>query len=162
VVPTPPPPAPAGAPPPLPIAAPIVSLAPPHTLSVPVRLADRTPADRTPPVRATVTPHAAATPHAALAPARVGAELPVEHQHVFGSCRGTLRVSPSGVAFVASDSRDTFTFEPGRFESALGDRTLTLKDGKRTYRFKAANGAGQGGAADLRAFASAISDIRPR
>jgi len=92
----------------------------------------------------------------------IGAELLVEHQHVFGSCRGTLRVSPSGVAFVASDSRDTFTFEPGRFESALGDRTLTLKDGKRTYRFKAANGAGQGGAADLRAFAAAISDIQPR
>jgi diguanylate cyclase (GGDEF)-like protein len=85
-----------------------------------------------------VSTEPAGAKHESGAPQPAVVTLAVEHQHVFGGCKGVLRVSSSGVSFTADNAKDTFEFEPGRFESALGGDALTIKDGRRTYRFKVA------------------------
>lgn len=101
-----------------------------------------------------------ATPRA---PRPTAVTLVVDHQHVFGSCRGVLRVSASGVSFRAEDAKDVFVFEHGRFQSALGTDGLTIKDARRTYRFREAQGAGQGGSQPPLAKAfNAINNLQPK
>ena len=97
------------------------------------------------------------------APQRAAVTLEVDHQHVFGSCRGVLRVAAPGVSFNAEDAKDVFAFEYGRFQSALGTDSLTIKDARRTYRFTAAQGAGKGASQPplARAF-NAINDLQPK
>jgi diguanylate cyclase (GGDEF)-like protein/PAS domain S-box-containing protein len=68
------------------------------------------------------------------------AVLQVEHRHVFGGCTGQLRASPSGLSFTAADGQDAFAFAPGGFTAQHSGDTLTIKDGRRTYRFTVASG----------------------
>ena len=85
----------------------------------------------------------------------------MEHQHVFGSCRGVLRVSQSGVSFAGDNGKDVFAFKYGRFQSARGRDTLTITDGQRTYRFRAvARGETGGSPSQLAKVASAIGDFQ--
>jgi len=44
----------------------------------------------------------------ALGPA-ASRTLTVKHKHLFGSCDGTLRLSPNGISFEAADGKDSFT-----------------------------------------------------
>jgi hypothetical protein len=83
-----------------------------------------------------------AATRAAGRPTTAGSEvlLQVEHKHVFGGCTGQLRASPSGLSFTAADGKDAFAFAPGSVGAQLAGDTLTIKDGRRTYRFTAAGG----------------------
>lgn len=65
----------------------------------------------------------------------------VLRQHVLGSCRGLLNVSPAGVSFVPEKGKDAFTLEYHQFLSALSEDSLTIKSETKTYRFKVAGAA---------------------
>jgi hypothetical protein len=67
--------------------------------------------------------------------------LDVVHLHRFGSCRGQLRVSAAGVAFVrnAEGADDTFDMTYTEFLQSFAGDTLTITSDSRTYRFKAAD-----------------------
>jgi hypothetical protein len=52
------------------------------------------------------TPAADQSSVADTAPART---LKVKHKHLFGSCDGTLTLSPTAISFKADDSKDSFT-----------------------------------------------------
>jgi diguanylate cyclase (GGDEF)-like protein len=69
------------------------------------------------------------------------ASLEVVHLHRFGDCRGQLRVSAEGVAFVrdAEAGNDTFEMKYTQFLQSFEGDTLTIKSASRTYRFKAAD-----------------------
>jgi len=69
--------------------------------------------------------------------------LSVVHLHVVGSCQGRLVVSRDGVAFVPDETKDGFALRYNEFLHSLADGTLTIKTTARTYRFKAAAGAGK-------------------
>jgi diguanylate cyclase (GGDEF)-like protein/PAS domain S-box-containing protein len=69
--------------------------------------------------------------------------LSVVHLHVVGSCQGRLVVSRDGVAFVTDETKDGFAFRYNEFLHSLADGMLTIKSTTRTYRFKAAAGAGK-------------------
>jgi hypothetical protein len=69
--------------------------------------------------------------------------LSVVHLHVVGSCQGRLVVSRDGVAFVPDETKDGFALRYNEFLHSLADGTLTIKSTTRTYRFKAAAGAGK-------------------
>jgi diguanylate cyclase (GGDEF)-like protein/PAS domain S-box-containing protein len=91
------------------------------------------------------------------------ATIVVEHRHAFGGCRGVLRMSPAGLSFASDDAKDLFAFEHGRFEYALGGDTLTIKDGRRTYRFKAAGATGNDASQPpLQAIVNAIAALQPK
>lgn len=69
--------------------------------------------------------------------------LSVVHLHLVGSCQGRLVVSRDGVAFVPDETKDGFALKYNEFLHALADGVLTIKSTARTYRFKAAAGAGK-------------------
>jgi diguanylate cyclase (GGDEF)-like protein/PAS domain S-box-containing protein len=69
--------------------------------------------------------------------------FPVVHQHAFGSCRGQLSVSASGVSYQPEKGTHAFTLEYGLFLSSLADDKLTIKSEDRVYRFKSADASGQ-------------------
>jgi len=76
--------------------------------------------------------------------------LAVVHKHALGGCEGRLTVSGSGVAFVPAKAQDRaddgFSFKHGQFLHTLSEDELTITSRTRTYRFKAADAAGTGGA----------------
>jgi diguanylate cyclase (GGDEF)-like protein/PAS domain S-box-containing protein len=77
-------------------------------------------------------------------PRPASAAFDVLHLHRIGSCLGRLVVSGQGVAFVPdSDRDDAFTLKYADFIHALEEETLTVRTASRTYRFKAAGGAGK-------------------
>jgi diguanylate cyclase (GGDEF)-like protein/PAS domain S-box-containing protein len=99
----------------------------------------------------------------AASPAPAVVTFAMEHQHVFGSCRGVLRVSSAGVSFESDEAKDVFAFRYGRFESALGGDVLIIKEGKRAYRFKAGGPLGKsGGQPQLREAVKAINAFQPK
>jgi tetratricopeptide (TPR) repeat protein len=63
---------------------------------------------------------------------------PVIHDHVLGSCTGSLRIDSKSIAFVpAEDSKDGFNFKLTDITGTeLGDK-LKIKFGNKIYRFKA-------------------------
>jgi hypothetical protein len=90
-------------------------------------------------------------------------ELAVEHRHVFGGCQGVLRVSHSGVSFTSDNAKDVFDLEYGRFQSVLGDDSLTIKSDRKTYRFKATKASGgDEDPSPLQRIVTAIEDFRPK
>jgi hypothetical protein len=56
--------------------------------------------------RLSETPGADQSPAADTAPART---LKVKHKHLFGSCDGTLTLSPAAISFKADEGKDSFT-----------------------------------------------------
>jgi diguanylate cyclase (GGDEF)-like protein len=103
--------------------------------------------------------NAAPAPASRPAAAAQTASLDVVHLHRFGDCRGRLRVSRDGVAFVSDEKDDAFTLAFAEFLHAVSDDTLTLRSAAKTYRFKAAGTRG-GSASTVRAFADRISQAR--
>jgi hypothetical protein len=96
-------------------------------------------------------------------PATAVLAVAIEHQHVFGGCKGLLHVSSTGVSFVSQDAKDAFTFAPGRFKSSVGTDTLAIKAGQRTYRFKAARIAGNAGTPrEFRRAVNAINELQAK
>jgi hypothetical protein len=96
-------------------------------------------------------------------PQPVVVTIAVEHKHGFGSCRGNLRVSPSGLSFTADNAKDSFSFKYSQFQSTLADGTLAIKSDQKVYRFKAANVTGDdANLAQLRKALKAISGFRPK
>ena len=73
-------------------------------------------------------------------------------------------MSGQGVAFVPdSDRDDAFTLKYADFIHALEEETLTVRTASRTYRFKAAGGAGKADRESrLRNVADRIEGNRPR
>jgi hypothetical protein len=126
------------------------------------------------PSPATTASPVAATRVAAPAPVRVpepaavrvpGPKAPepvlvdVVHLHVFGGCRGRLRLSPEGLTYTPTDpsSKDGFTLVVGSLTPSLQDDTLTIKAPSRTYRFKSSV---KGDRETIREFAAAMSRFR--
>jgi len=96
------------------------------------------------PAPARVTSH---TPVTSAAPAPAATELvfPVVHQHAFGSCRGSLVVSATGISFRPDKSKDAFTFGHNQFLASLADGLLTIKSADKTYRFAVGEGVNANG-----------------
>ena len=106
----------------------------------------------------------AVAPSRAAVPAAVvqTASLEVVHLHRIGNCRGRLKLSRDGVAFVSDDGKedaDAFSFRFAEFLHTMSDDTLTLKSAAKTYRFKA-DGPGSAGTTRLREFADRITRAR--
>jgi PAS domain S-box-containing protein len=131
-------------------------------------------ANRGAPSPATMTSPVAPTRTAAPAAARVaepaavrvaGPKEPqpvlveVVHLHVFGGCRGRLRLSAAGLTYTPTDpsSKDGFTLAAGSLTPSLQDDTLTIKTPSRTYRFKSSV---KGDRESIRDFAAAMSRVR--
>jgi hypothetical protein len=83
----------------------------------------------------------------------------VVHLHVFGGCRGRLRLSAAGLTYTPTDpsSKDGFTLAAGSLTPSLQDDTLTIKTPSRTYRFKSSV---KGDRESIRDFAAAMSRVR--
>jgi outer membrane biosynthesis protein TonB len=64
--------------------------------------------------------------------------LPVVHDHVLGSCRGTLTIDRDGIAFVSEKAKDSFYFKYPDFSYTLDGDRLTIKAGSAAFRFKSA------------------------
>jgi diguanylate cyclase (GGDEF)-like protein/PAS domain S-box-containing protein len=73
-------------------------------------------------------------------PGASATSVDVVHLHRMGSCRGQLRVSHEGVAFVPDQmkGKDAFTLRHSDFLPTFADSTLTIQSAARTYRFKVA------------------------
>jgi hypothetical protein len=129
-------------------------------------LAAPSPATTASPVAATRVAAPAAARVAEPAAVRVaGPKVPepvlvdVVHLHVFGGCRGRLRLSPEGLTYTPIDpsSKDGFTLVAGSLTPSLQDGTLTIKTPSRTYRFKSSV---KNDREAIRDFAAAMSRFR--
>jgi diguanylate cyclase (GGDEF)-like protein/PAS domain S-box-containing protein len=69
----------------------------------------------------------------------------VVHDHVLGSCTGTLKISPDSLSYVTDRRKDAFNFKCAEFSYSASDDQLTVKSATRTFRFKpqAARGKGE-------------------
>jgi len=123
-------PLPAAAPPsaPLPAAAP-ASTPPPRAAAPP----------STPPPAAVAEPAAAPARPPAPEPARIDAAIPVIHKHRLGSCHGTLRVTPFGLAYSTPFGNDAFRVSFAEVEqlelNREGDNLRLRQRGGRTWNF---------------------------
>ena len=61
----------------------------------------------------------------------------VVHEHLLGSCKGTLKISGEILSF-ESDEKHDFVFTYSEFTCALNNDKLTIKASDKTYRFKSA------------------------
>jgi hypothetical protein len=87
----------------------------------------------------------------------------VKHQHVFGGCQGTLRVSRSGMSFASDNAKDSFALAYDQFQAALGSDTLVIRSDEKTYRFRSADPAGKDeNLSQLRKAVTAIDGFRPK
>ncbi len=66
-------------------------------------------------------------------------EFLVIHQHVFGSCKGSLNISHELITFVSEGTKDSFTLKHNEFSWELSNDQLTIKSGSKIYRFKPAS-----------------------
>ncbi len=64
--------------------------------------------------------------------------LPVIHDHMLGSCRGVLTLSPDGLSFVPEKEKDSLTCSYSECSCSLSKDSLVIKSGSKTYRFKSA------------------------
>ena len=64
--------------------------------------------------------------------------FPVIHNHVLGSCKGTLQSSEDSLSFISEKVKDSFTLTYAEFSCAVSSDTLTIRSGAKTYRFKSA------------------------
>ncbi len=62
----------------------------------------------------------------------------VVHDHVFGSCRGNLRVSRDTVTFASEKEKDSFSLKYHEFFCTLSKDSLVIKSASQAYRFKSA------------------------
>lgn len=75
------------------------------------------------------------------APARPeapAASYPVIHDHVFGNCKGVLKIDRDGIAFVSEEGKDSFRSGYPEFSCSLSGNQLIIETDSRTYRFKSA------------------------
>jgi len=63
---------------------------------------------------------------------------PVEHDHLIGSCKGTLKISGDTLSFESEKAKDDFVLAHSEFSWSLEKDKLTIRAGDRTYRFKPA------------------------
>ena len=88
------------------------------------------------------------------------------HLHRIGNCRGTLRVSHEGVAFVPNEkkAKDAFALKHSDFLPTFAGSTLTIQSAHQTYRFKSAAADGKDGrpSSQLRDLVEKISHLRAR
>lgn len=83
----------------------------------------------------------------------------VVHDHVFGSCRGDLRVSRDAVTFVSDKEKDSFSLKYHEFFCTLSKDNLVIKSASQTYRFKLATARnGDENQSRLQEIARMISD----
>ncbi len=61
---------------------------------------------------------------------------PVLHDHVLGNCNGILSVSKGHLLWNPEKQKDGFDLECSEFSYATSNDLLTIKSGKRTFRFK--------------------------
>jgi hypothetical protein len=69
---------------------------------------------------------------------RLDESLEVIHRHGLGSCRGTLRATPSGIAFVAAGGKDSFEAPRASLRPLEIDylkKTLRISSAGRTWNF---------------------------
>ncbi len=64
--------------------------------------------------------------------------LAVIHNHLLGSCKGTLKLSAESLSFVSEKEKDSFRLAYDDFSCAVPDDSLTIKSGSKSYRFKSA------------------------
>ena len=90
------------------------------------------------------------------------ASFNVVHLHRLGSCQGRLVVSRDGIAFVpeSETSADGFTLKHSDFLPTLEDNRLTIQSTNRTYRFRAADGAGEAGGAPIGTVIESLARFR--
>ncbi len=86
--------------------------------------------------------------------------FPVIHNHVFGSCRGTLQVAADAVSFFSEKEKDSFRLEQGSYSVLIAEDQLTLKSQSKTYNFKSAIARGKSeNSAELAHIARSISAV---
>ena len=64
--------------------------------------------------------------------------LPVIHDHVLGSCRGTLSFTRSEISFNSERGKDSFACKPSECSYAIAGDKLIVRSGSRTFRFESA------------------------
>jgi diguanylate cyclase (GGDEF)-like protein/PAS domain S-box-containing protein len=62
----------------------------------------------------------------------------VAHDHILGSCKGTLLVSPNTLSFVSEKEKDCFVLKYSECSYSLADDRLIIKTGSKIFRFKSA------------------------
>jgi diguanylate cyclase (GGDEF)-like protein len=62
----------------------------------------------------------------------------VVHEHLLGSCKGTLKISGETLSFESDKEKDGFVLKYSEFTCALDKDKLTIKASAKTYRFKSA------------------------
>jgi diguanylate cyclase (GGDEF)-like protein/PAS domain S-box-containing protein len=60
----------------------------------------------------------------------------VVHDHVLGSCNGTLTISRDTISWLSEKRNDGFALKCSEFSYAASNDQLTIKSGSKTYRFK--------------------------
>jgi tetratricopeptide (TPR) repeat protein len=78
----------------------------------------------------------------ALARTVLGALMPVEHAHMFSSCRGNIRFSESGVEYITTETDHSFYESYRRLRAlSLQGNNLTVKTRDKTYNLRFMNDA---------------------
>jgi hypothetical protein len=64
--------------------------------------------------------------------------FPVIHDHMIGSCKGTLMITAGKLSYVPEKEKDSFSAETGEYSCSSVEDRLIIKSGSKTYRFKSA------------------------
>lgn len=63
---------------------------------------------------------------------------PVVHDHVWGSCKGDLKITRDAISFVSQKEKDSLDYSYSDCAVTLEGDWLVIKAGSKTYRFKSA------------------------
>ncbi len=86
----------------------------------------------------------------------------VIHDHRVGSCRGSLEISPDMFSFISENGKDSFSLRYDQFTCSASDDYLTIKSGRKTFRFKSATAAGKDeNRAQLQSIIRSIANTHP-
>jgi diguanylate cyclase (GGDEF)-like protein/PAS domain S-box-containing protein len=64
--------------------------------------------------------------------------FPVIHDHVIGSCKGTLNTIAGKLTYVPEKGKDGFSVNNGEYSCSVIEDRLVIKSGSKIYRFKSA------------------------
>ncbi len=87
---------------------------------------------------------------------------PVIHDHLIGSCKGTLEISKDNLSFISEKGKDSFTLNYQECSYSLDGEQLSVTGGSKTYHFKSANAAGKAeNRSQLQEIVQTISKFHP-
>ena len=71
-------------------------------------------------------------------------EFPVEHDHTWGSCRGTLKVTPNTLSYISENEKCSFEFSYDEINVSLDGERLRIKTKSKRYHFKSIDSPAEG------------------